>query len=192
MNYKKKTKILLSLLAATVGIIANPLKSEALTFDFRFDTTPDSTVTPPIVGTGTFSFDGDPGDGTFPLSTLPNFEFFFDFSGDTFTEDDIAVTNIANVLVIISTNGSTRNVVFDGSSGTSTGGSIDFENDISSFLTFQPSGGMLYASNTVITGLLGTFEGVASDEPPTTPEPTSLLALLGIGLSFAATKKKGT
>jgi hypothetical protein len=145
-----------SIVAVTV-IGASPLKSQALTLDFTFDNTPNGTVTDPIVGTGTFSFDGDIVDGTVALTSLANFDFSFNFvNGSSFTNTDIS-TPLANVLVNIATIGSDRFVKFGGLRGGRFGGSIDFFN-ASNFLTFEPNFGSLYGSNNYFGTYLGIFQ----------------------------------
>jgi len=88
--------------------------AEAVTFDYEFDNTPDTTVILPIVGTGTFSVQGDPGNGTFPLTTLTNPEFFFEFPslGETFITSEL-LTPASNVSVIIRTVGRVRLANFE-------------------------------------------------------------------------------
>jgi hypothetical protein len=147
--------------------------AHAAVFDFTFDTTPDGTVTAPIVGTGTFSFDGDPGNGTFALTSLANSSFSFSFGSSLFTDADIK-TPLSNILVQISTNGSNRFVNFGGSLGGPFGGSLDFINGSSQNLSFQPNFGTLYFSE----NRFGTYQGVLRS----VPEPGSL-ALLGLGLA---------
>ncbi|MBD2628609.1 PEP-CTERM sorting domain-containing protein [Trichormus variabilis] len=176
--------LLTSTVVAATAIAANPLKSQALTFDFVFDNSPNSTVTAPIVGTGTFSFDGDPGDGTFALTSLANFDFSFNFGATTFTNANIA-TPISNILAQISTVGSDRFVKFGGSGGGPFIGSIDFLNG-SNRLSFQPGFGSLYFNNNGF----GTYQGVAQVPTTSVPEPGSVLALLGVGLGALVAQKK--
>jgi hypothetical protein len=164
--------ILTSSTIAVTALIVSPLKSQALTFNFQLDNTPDATVTAPIVGTGTFSFDGDPGDGTFALTALPNFNFSLNVVGNTFTNADL-VTPLANILARIQTNGSDRLINFGGSGGGSFGGSVDFVN--SSSLSFQPNFGSLYFSE----GNFGTYQGLAQANVPT-PIPFAFSPLPGL------------
>jgi hypothetical protein len=175
-----KSSFCYSVALATVATatLALPFKAEALTFNFEFDNTPDATVLPPIVGTGTFSFDGDPGNGDFGLTSLANFDFSFTFGGNTFTNADIT-TPLANILVRISTSGSDRFVNFGGTRGGSFGGSIDFVN--ASTLSFEPDFGSLYFQ----VSFFGTYQGIAAASTPTVPEPATVLGLLsvaGVGL----------
>ncbi|GAX36208.1 hypothetical protein [Nodularia sp. NIES-3585] len=172
-----------SIVAVTV-IGATPLKSQALTFDFTFDNTFDGTVTAPIVGTGTFSFDGDIADGQVALTSLANFDFAFNFNdGSSFTNADIA-TPLANILVNIATIGSDRFVNFGGSGGGPFGGSLDFTN--ANFLTFQPGFGPLYQS----TSASGTYQGIITADVTPVPEAGSILGLLGLSLGALVAKNK--
>ncbi|QSJ15561.1 PEP-CTERM sorting domain-containing protein [Nostoc sp. UHCC 0702] len=175
--------VLTSSIVAVTVIAVSPHKSQALTFDFQFDNTPDGTVTPPFVGTGTFSFDGDPGNGTFALTSLPNFNFSFNVNGNSFTNTDI-LTPVANILAKIETNGSDRFVNFGGSGGGFFGGSIDFRN--ANFLTFQPNFGSLYGT----TGGFGTYQGIVPKDVTPVPEPASILGLLGLSLGALVAKNK--
>ncbi|MEC4814198.1 MAG: PEP-CTERM sorting domain-containing protein [Scytonema sp. PMC 1069.18] len=175
--------VLTSSIVAVTAIGVSPLKSLALTFDFKFDNMPDATVTSPFVGTGTFSFDGDPGDGTFALTSLPNFNFSFNFGGNNFTNTDL-LTPLANIFVKIETNGSDRFINFGGSGGGPFGGSIDFVN--ASSLSFQPNFGPLYFS----AASFGTYQGIAQVDVTPVPEPGSILGLLGLSLGALVAKKK--
>ena len=58
-------------LAMAVLAVAVPAMAAPVTFDFQFDNTfLDGSVTPPIVGTGWFTIETDPGDGTFALDQV--------------------------------------------------------------------------------------------------------------------------
>lgn len=172
-------------------VVSGASPAQALVFNFQFDNSVDGTVTPPIVGTGTFDFDGDPGDGTFALTSLTNYNFSFDFSGNTFTNTNIA-TPVANVLVQIATAGSDRFVTFGGSGGGPNGGSIDFANaGNATSLTLQPGFGTLY----FFTGSgVGTFSGtvpsaaVPFDIPGGATIPT-VGSLFALGLMRKAKKR---
>lgn len=177
--------LLTSTVVAATAIAANPLKSQALTFDFVFDNSPNNTITAPIVGTGAFSFDGDPGDGTFALTSLANFDFSFNFGATTFTNANIS-TPISNVMAQISTIGSDRFVKFGGSTGGLFGGSLDFVN-AGGGLSFQPNYGSLYFNT---NSGFGTYQGVAQVPTTSVPEPGSVLALLGVGLGALVAQKK--
>lgn len=134
-------------------------------------------MTPPIVGTGTFSFDGDPGPGTFALTSLPNFDFLFNFSTESFPTADIS-TPVANILAGITAVGSDYFVNFGGSSGGPQFGSIDFTNSCDNSLSFQPGFGSLYLTNSA----QGTFQGLT----PPVPGP---LPLFGAGAAFGFSRK---
>ena len=184
-------KILLTSVISAIALSLVPFKANALTFNFNLDDTFDDTVTEPFVGTGTFSFDGDPGDGTFALESLSNFDLNFNFTdGSSFTNADI-LTPLEEVLVIISTTETERRVQFSNvnpNGSTILFGSLDFANfDNQTFLSFEPPsiGGdlNLYSANEI----LGTYNGVAvSDATPVlgatpVPEFDSTVSLLGIG-----------
>lgn len=197
-------KILLTSAISAIALLIVPFKANALTFDFNLDDTFDETVTEPFVGEGTFSFDGDPGDGTYALESLENFNFNFSFTdGSSFTNADI-LTLMEEVLVIVSTTETERRVQFSNVNprgSTILNGSLDFANfDNETFLSFEPPGIggdlNLYAANEI----LGTYNGVAvsdSTELGATPvtefdSPGSLLGIgaLGIGLTLFRRKKQ--
>ena len=78
----------------------SPAQADPMFF-FQFDNVADLTVSPPLVGTGRFTFDRDPGIGTFPLLSLGAFSMSFSFvNGETFTEAGI-VTPLDEVLVVL-------------------------------------------------------------------------------------------
>jgi hypothetical protein len=182
-------------LNASLGLVATSAialsyipEAKALSFTFGFDNTSDGTVTPPFVGSGTFSFDGDPGDGQFALTSLTNYSFNFSFGADTFTNANIT-TPIADIIVAIATNGSDRIVNFGGSGGGPNGGSIDFENlsnTSQSFLSFQPNFGSLYFTSSYF----GTYAGVVTpDAVPFEFSPGLGMVLLGSWIGFCQVKK---
>ncbi|XGV99736.1 MAG: PTPA-CTERM sorting domain-containing protein [Leptolyngbya sp. BL-A-14] len=171
--------------AVTFGSLAP--KAQALSFGFQFDNTPNSTVTPPIAGTGTFNFDGDPGDGTFALTSLTNYQFNFNFlNGSAFNTADIK-TPLANILVKITSSGGLRSLNFGGSTGGPFLGSLDFTN-ASGGLSFQPNFGSLYFTT---RGGVGTYKAtVATSNPTAVPTPALLPGLIGLGA--AALRKRKT
>lgn len=139
-----------------------------LIFNFDFDNSPDGLITPPLVGTGTFSFDTDPGDGSHALTSLGPYNFSFTFGLSTFTESNL-MTPVGEVLVVLSTAGPVRRVQFSnsnpgGPSGPS-GGSIDFF-DGSKYLSFEPPGiGNLDLY--LMDGYFGNYVGTSVPEPST-------------------------
>ncbi|HEY9690889.1 MAG TPA: PEP-CTERM sorting domain-containing protein [Oculatellaceae cyanobacterium] len=192
---------LLSAIAAVVSIATFQSAANAITFNFIFDNTDDGGVNSPLVGSGIFNFDGDPGDGTFSLSDLPNYNFNFELNtGDVFTTSDIT-TPIDEVLTIISSNTSAREVNFSNINGFGSGtegGSIDFRNASGSVLSFEPpgTGGNLdlYFVTAQGDSYFGNYQGIAVSS---VPEPSTNLALLtfsavGVGLLLRRKQKKVT
>jgi hypothetical protein len=111
-------------------------------FVFQFDASPDGLISPPLVGTGTFSFANDPGDGTHLLTSLGAFSMSFTFGTDSFTDVDIA-TPLGEVLVILSTTGPDRELQFSNTNAFGSGpfaGSLDFINVSDDNLSFEPPG----------------------------------------------------
>jgi hypothetical protein len=154
--------------------------ASALTFEFTFDDDADSTVTPPLVGTGSFHFNGDPGDGSFVLGTLATPVFSASFGGDTFDLAD-SEDPLDEVLAVIFTEGADRFLRFgniNGNSGGQTNGAFDLFNDNNQFqrvLTFEP--GVLGGEKFATTTYFGDYVAVA-----VIPEPAAWL-LLVCGLS---------
>ena len=148
-------------------------------FTFLFDGTPDATLTPPIVGTGTFSFTNDPGNGTFPLMALGPLAMLFTLGGTTYTDDDID-TPLNEVLVVLSTTSSVRRLQFSNTNAFGSGllaGSIDFFNGDGEELSFEPPGFGAGLNLFDESGpLRGTYLALA------VPEPASLV-LIWTGLA---------
>lgn len=111
------------------GVVLGSVPAQALVFQFQFAKTGEGL--PPIVGSGSFSFDGDPGIGTFPLDSLANykFNFRFDWTGSyVFTNSAIA-TPTSEVLVVITGSPTLRDLKFSNINRLGSGplrGSLDF------------------------------------------------------------------
>jgi hypothetical protein len=173
---------LVLLLGAGVALASAP--AHALVFEFQFDSAGDGLpLDSPIVGSGSFGFDGDPGVGSFALTSLGNYTFSFLFDdGSAFGNADIT-TPLSEVLVLISQNGNTYDLRFSNTSlfgGGSYSGSIDFYNG-SSPLSFEPpgTGGNLdlYFSDSY-------FGNYSASAPVPGPLP-----LMGAGAAFAWSRR---
>jgi PEP-CTERM motif len=160
-------------------------------FFFEFDNSPDGMITPPIVGTGTFDFAIDPGNGTHPLTSLGAFSMSFTFGATTFTPAHI-VTPLSEILVILSPLGADRRVQFSNvlpfGSGPF-GGAIDFINGVS-FLSFEPPGfggslDLYFQGDGAV--FFGNYLGV---QPIPEPSSLALLGMGGAGLVVLARKRR--
>ena len=145
-----------------------------------------------IVGTGTFSFTDNVGDGSYYLNSLGGFSIDFNIGSTTYTNESID-TNLSHVLVNIYGDGSEFYFDSDGEYYGPNGGSLDFAGVNGSFLTTEPNyfgeEGTpldLYASlngeGDEFFGTYGVSNGTAA------PEPASLV-LLGSGLLFTLRRK---
>lgn len=162
--------------------LAHATSAHAIVFDFQFDNIFNGLpLEPPIIGTGTFSFDGYPGSGVFPLTSLPNYAFSFNVNDLSFNTADMA-TPPSDVNAVITRIGNDWSLNFEGDNSGPYGGSLDFVNGITG-LSFQPSGGPLYfaVSDNALpdSDIEGTYQALA---PVPVPAP---LPALGVSAAFA-------
>lgn len=186
-------------LAGLLAITAAP--AAAVTdFNFRFDSAgffpPDDVLTPPIVGTGTFTSPVDLTAGTYDLNALAGFGLSFSFlDGNTYSTADIS-TPLSGVAVQISdAGGGVERLVFvetgaAGSDGGPNGGSLDLYNG-ANFLSFAPSsfGTYLYQE----TGSAGRYVALSATAVP--ESSTWAMMLLGfgaVGFSMRSARRKTT
>lgn len=183
------SRLLSPIVVTALGIYLCGHTASALTFEFSFDNDADSEVTPPLVGSGFFHFDGDPGDGSFALNDLENPAFSASFRGDTFDLAD-SEDPLSEVLAVIFTEGPNRFLRFGNINGVSGGeinGAIDFFNDSNQFeriLTFSPGldGDGRYAT----AFYFGDYVAVA-----VIPEPATLLIFVtGVGIATLPRRRK--
>jgi len=170
------------------------LKASATTFNFGFDNDPTTGIQAPIVGTGSFTFANDPGNGTFAFNSLGAFSIAFSFvDGETFTSADIA-SDLSQVLVILSPFGTERRLQFSDTGaggGGPFGGSLDFVSS-SGTLSFEPSylGGNLdlYFTDAFFGSYLATTGKVTVPDSGSTMMLMLLVvgALLGLQYFFRA------
>jgi hypothetical protein len=168
----------LSTLIASLLLLVTTV--HALTFNFEFDDSVSSEVTPPIVGTGSFIITGDPGDGDFAFNDLSP-TISFTVGGETFTNAHIA-TPLNNIQVRISTTALGRGVTFGGTSGGPSGGSIDFVQG-THILSFQPGFGNLYLFGNGPPIFFGSF-GTSTSTPSTANGDPHLTGAGGIKFDF--------
>jgi hypothetical protein len=157
-------------------------------FVFQFDAFPDGLISPPLAGTGTFSFANDPGDGTHLLASLGAFSMSFTFGADTFTDADIA-SPLSEVLAILSTTGPDRRLQFSNTHALGSGpfgGSLDLINGSGDNLSFEPPGfgaGLILYSESNQPLQFPSGDYLALQAPAAIPEPASW-ALMGTGIAW--------
>lgn len=172
--------------------------SAATTFSFQFDDSgggPDGTVSPPIIGTGTFVSPVDLSPGTYALSSLTGFSIGFAFPLETaFSTSDIA-TPIDEVAVTITRAGpGVERLIFteNGSppccDNGPLGGSLDLVNSDGYDLSFEPTsfgGNNLYVALNPV-GELYSGNYLALSVTSSVPEPSSwaMIVIGFIGISY--------
>ena len=176
------SKIIHLTVSAFLAFAAAPAAAVTV-FNFQFDSAglfvPDDVLTPPIVGTGTFTSPLDLTVGTYDLSALAGFGLTFSFlDGDTYSAADISTPLSGVAVQITDVGGGVERLVFvetggAGSNGGPHGGSLDLDN-ANGFLSFAPSffGTYLYQE----TGSGGRYVALSA---AAVPEPSTLLLLGG-------------
>ncbi len=180
-------------IAAVVFALALP--AQAITFNFDFDNTgvngPAGTPTPPIVGTGTLSVNGDLAAGDYDVTTLAGLDISFTFDAVSFTENDIDTTSEAYLR--IAGTGDDRTALFytplalgNGCAG----GAVDFLSG-SDCLSTGPSGftGKFFLASEIT--LSGNYLGTVVPEPVSSvPLPAGLPLLLSGIAGFLALRRR--
>ncbi|MGD1703217.1 PEP-CTERM sorting domain-containing protein [Dapis sp. BLCC M229] len=197
-----------SIAAAGVTMISfQTIPAHAAQFNFTFDDIIDNNLAEPFVGSGVLSFDGDAEVGTYTLDSLSNLDMNFSFDdGSSFDIGDLRTNLSLAGISIFDLGAGELGLVFTGFNGLIVGGSIDFQNDFDTLLTFEPTGSIdnpigccggdgvtnLYANllpdgNSFETSFFGSYTAVSS---VSTPEPASLLGFLGISILGASSLKR--
>jgi hypothetical protein len=187
------------------GLFSLTLPATAITFDFTFDDVTDSDINDAQTGSGTFSFDGVPNDGTFNLDNQTGVDFNFTFPDlligaptVTFTENDLTSTNVN---FTINTIGSDRFVIFDGLEFTQPvlvgAGTINESLILNPSSLSVPSIGDYVAENITfnVINSEGNYQGVSQEQPPTTAVPLETkeswgLVALGLLVLYRSYKKR--
>jgi hypothetical protein len=203
----------LAALAAAVALLlgsAGQSTAGPVSFNFQFDNggqnEPDGTVTPPIVGTGTFTIPNDPGNGTFTLASLTGFSMSYTFGTDMYSQADIQSDNTLTEVVIGDFGGGQRRAYFTDPGGPNGangpfGGSLDLVNAEQDGLSFEPAnfgGHNLYFESSASpngNNFMGNYLGLTpSPGPATVPEPAGVTLLVpGVsGLALRAWRKRRT
>jgi hypothetical protein len=194
-----KLPVLIGLLSLTIAPVG--YASAATTFHFQFDDSgggPDGTVTPPIVGEGTFVSPVDLAPGTYDLSSLTGFSMDFSFpSTTTFSTADI-VTPVDEVAITITQFApAVERLIFTESGpppccdGGPLSGSLDLVNPSGFGLSFEPTafgGNNLYVALDPIGNELdfGNYLALSRTNSVVPELPTWAMMLLGLaGLGVA-------
>lgn len=166
-----------------------PFSTQALTIDFQFDNTFDSFLSPPIVGTGTLTFDGDPGNGDYALTSLANYAFDFNFGSVNFGTVDLQTT-ISSIIVRIGDNSGARYALFESDRSGPANGSLDFLSGITG-LSLEPSFGTRYGFDADIRTEDRDFSGNFADIAPVPLPATGILLLASLsGMGLLARRRK--
>lgn len=174
-----------------VGLLALLLAMPAMANNYNvvFTNGPDGGA---VVGTGTFSFSDNVGDGSYYLNSLGGFSVDFNIGAATITNADID-TDLSHVLVEIYGDGSEFYFDSDGEYYGPRGGSLDFAGVNGSYLTTEPNYfgdgplNLYQASDGEGANYFGTY-GASGSGSTSAPEPASLV-LLGSGLLFTLRRK---
>lgn len=183
MSTRLRTPLLLLSVAllALSGKVAQAQTSYTFTFDNSFDT----TVTPPIIGTGIFNFTNDLGLGTFAYNALGSVDFTFTINGQTFTETDI-VSDPSRTTVIFTDYGSgARRLQFSDTGGGAGGpftGSLDLWNASTQILSFEPSGFGGALARYQSSGGSGSYLAVSAVDPVPEPEEYAVMGMASLCL----------
>jgi hypothetical protein len=197
-----KSQSAVATLAFLIAVSASIGANAATTFNFQFDNSgggPDGTISPPLVGSGTFVSPIDLGVGQFALSSLPGFSIQFTFGADTFSATDIA-TPINEVAVLISQFGSQERLVFtengQGDSGP-VGGSLDLVNSVSDAMSFEPTaagGHTQYVEGSLNNPgptFIGNYLALSSPVPEPATWAMMLIGFAGLGYGSIRRARKG-
>jgi hypothetical protein len=179
-------------MAATLAFCCS--LSAQTTFYFQFNDLPGSLGAGPTVGTGTFTFATDPGDGLFPFADLGAFTMNFNFNDGASLDQSDIISDPSDMEVLLTGSGPSRRLQFDDTGfggGGIFGGSLDLFSGIAA-LSFEPSyagdGLQLYQEADIFgPGNFGDYLATAS-----VPDGGSTFWLLGFGcfaLTFAATRR---
>ena len=124
-------------LVLTLVLLASSELAHAATFDIAYydgDAFPD-----PLVGTGTFSYDGPAAVGSFALASLTGVTFDATIVGFTLTTADLSTNSATSGISVFALAGGQFGLVFTGSGGTVNGGSLELENGDGFLLTHEPT-----------------------------------------------------
>jgi hypothetical protein len=169
-----RNTILLSLLVAFSTV------ASANSYLVNFDNSDSGGGPVMIVGTGTFTFDGTYGDGTYYLPTLPNYQINFSIGSSTFTNADIS-TDVSHVQVVLYDGALQFYYDNDGTFGPH-GGSLDFDKADGSFLTTEPNYfGAPPLNLYQVTDSAGNFYFGTYSALTGVPEPSYAGVLLALG-----------
>jgi hypothetical protein len=183
-------------LTALAGIALLPGSARAqITLPVYFDGIDDGHIAAPYVGTGSFTFNVDPGDGTYTDAQLGGVSYSFTIDGTTFTQADTVSVPTSTFYILSTTLGGTRRVQFtDGGSGAGGPfrGSLDAENGAGKILSFEPTY-VKESLNRYYTGIPNTIRFgnyYIADIPEPGAVAFAVIAASGV-LGLVARRRKG-
>lgn len=178
-----KRTIVSAVLAAGLLVSLGRGPAQSAVFNLFYDDIDNGVIDTTLVGTGTFSYDGNPMAGDFLLSDLTNVSYSATFGstifmGPPFDPADLGLIGIS----VTDVGGDVFELVFTGNSA-GTSGSLDIDN-VTSVVSHQPAdpgvtGPLLYFANADALDVFGNYIGISSQ---VVPEPGTL-ALAGLGLA---------
>jgi hypothetical protein len=195
MNFFTKASLTTSIVVSSVFTIST--NASAATFNFTFDRTFDSSLTPPFVGSGTLGFDGAATVGSYSLASLSNLNMNFSFTnGTSFSLADLTSNLSTSGISVFDLGSGNFGLVF---TGTSALGSVDFLKNSTS-LNFEPTssisnpkgsfGGNGVTNVYVSDALLGSYNAVSASQ--SVPEPFTVIGTLIGGTAALRMRKKLT
>jgi hypothetical protein len=194
MNFFTKASLTAGIVLSSVFISA--VNASAAVFNFTFDNTFDSTLTPPFVGSGTLGFDGAATVGSYSLASLSNLNMNFSFTnGSSFSLADSISDFSTSGISIFDLGSGNLGLVFTGSNPLASMRFIKNSDNLSFEPTISISNPTGCCGGNGVTNLytngssvLGSYNAVSAAQQ--VPEPTTVLGSLAAFAYAAHSKRK--